>query len=155
MVPGLGESFAVVDANVKYDDGATGFSSEHYRTGLGDVTWAPRTVDGKSAIEALLQALGHDSQPTQTAARRASLRGAKAQPLDHLACPLAVKRGGIEDHDAAISGPPNNGNDDAMPESKNTPAAHRINALDVLITEDFKAQCGSQRADYANTRRRQ
>src|SRR5450755_103844 len=121
MVPGIGEGFAAVDGGVKNHDGASGFSREHDRAGLGDVPRAARAVDGENGIAALLHAPGHDSQPAKAAARRTSLRGVKAQPFDHLARPLAVERSGIENHDAAISGPPHHGNDAAMPKSKNAP----------------------------------
>ena len=147
MVPGIGEGFAAVDGGVKNDDGASSFSREDDRAGLGDVTRAARAVDGENGIAALLHAPGHDRQPAKAAARRTSLRGVKAQPFDHLARPLTVKRGGIEDHDAAISGPPHNRNNTAMPEGKNATLAGGIGALDVLMAEHFIAQRRTQRTD--------
>ena len=67
MVPGFLESFSAVDADVEDQDGAAGFSGEHYRAGLGDVTRTARAVDGEGAIDALFQAASHYSEPTQAA----------------------------------------------------------------------------------------
>ena len=51
MIPGFFESFTAIHADVEHHHGATGFASEHDRTGLGDIARATWAVDGKRAIE--------------------------------------------------------------------------------------------------------
>src|ERR1700722_11029515 len=153
MVPGIGESFAAIHADVKYQDWAATLSRQHYRPRLGHIARPARTVNGKAAVQAFFKPRGHDGQPTQSTARRPSLSRPESQPLDYLARPLAVKRRGIHHHDAAIPGPPRHWNDDAVPECKNAPVSRSVNTFRLLLSQRFKAQRGSQRANDAVYRR--
>jgi len=67
VVPGFFEGFAAVDADVEDQDGAAGFSCEHDRAGLGDVTRAARAINREGAIDAFFQAASHDREATQAA----------------------------------------------------------------------------------------
>ncbi len=67
MVPGFLEGFAAVHADVEDQDGAAGFSGEHDRAGLGDVTRAARAVDGEGAIDAFFQPASHDRKAAEAA----------------------------------------------------------------------------------------
>jgi len=63
MIPGIGESFAAIHANVKYQDRAAAFSRQHYRPGLGYVARPARAIDGEAAVSSFFEALGHHGQP--------------------------------------------------------------------------------------------
>src|ERR1700731_1369082 len=149
MVPGIGESFAAIHADVKYQDRTTALSRQHYWTWLGHVSRPARTVNGKAAINPFSEPLGHHGHPPEPATRRTSLSRAEPQPLDNLARPLAVERSSIEHHDAAISGPPRHRNDDAVPERKNASLSGSINGLRLLLSQCFKTKRGPQRANNA------
>ena len=47
-----------------------------------------------------------------------------------------------------ISVPPDNGNDDAVPESPDAALACGVDALGVLPAEDFKTQGGTENANH-------
>src|SRR5271156_6137047 len=153
MIPGLLESDAAIDADVEDHYGTSGFSREDHGTWLRDVAWTTRAVDGESAIHAFAEAFGHDGEAAQAAARRTSLRGAEAEPLDDFACPLAVERGGIHDHNTVVSIPPDDGNDHAMPERPDDLFLGGIDALGVLPAHHFITQRGPQQTDHAIDRR--
>jgi len=67
VVPGFFEGFAAAYADVEDQDGTAGFSGEHDRAGLGDVTRAARAVDGEGAIDAFFEAAGHDREAAEAA----------------------------------------------------------------------------------------
>lgn len=79
---------------------------------------------------------------------------AKAQPFDDFAGPLAVEGRGVHYNYAVIAVPPNNRNDDAMPEGPDAALACGVDALGVLPAEDFVAQRGAQNANHTEDRRR-
>jgi len=116
VVPRFLESFSAVNADVEDEDGAAGFSGKHDRAGFGDVPRAARAVDSEGAIDALFETASHDGQAAEAASRGTSLSCAEAEPFDHLASPLTVEGRGVHDHDAVIAMPPDNRDDDAMPE---------------------------------------
>lgn len=68
VIPGFLEGFSAVDADVKNEDWAAGFSGEHDGAGLGDVARAARTVDGEGAIDAFFKATSHYRQSAKTSA---------------------------------------------------------------------------------------
>ncbi len=67
VIPGFLESFAAVDADVEDQDGAAGFSGEHYRAGFGDVARAAGTVNREGAVNAFFEAASHDGEASKTA----------------------------------------------------------------------------------------
>src|SRR5580693_9981491 len=153
MVPSLLESDAAIDADVEDHYGASGFSREDHRTGFRYVAWTTRPVDGEAAIHAFAEAFGHDGEAAQTAARRTSLGGAEAEPLDDFACPLAVERGGIHDYNTVVSVPPDDRNDHAMPERPDDLFLRGVNAFSVLPAHHFVTQRRPQQTDHAIDRR--
>jgi len=69
VVPGFFKSLAVFDADVKDRDGATSATSQHDWTGLGDVARAARAINGEGAVLPFHDALCHDGEAAQAAAR--------------------------------------------------------------------------------------
>lgn len=67
MIPGFLECFSAADADVEDEDGAAGFTGEHYRARLGDVTRAARAINREGAIHAFLEAASHHSEAAETA----------------------------------------------------------------------------------------
>jgi len=148
VVPSFFEGFAAADADVEDEDGAASFSGEHDGAGLSDVARAARAINRKSAIDAFFQAARHYGEAAEPSAGRASLGGAKTKPFDYFARPLAVEGSGVHHNDAVIAVPPNNGNDDAMPESPDAAFAARVDALGVLPAENFVAQRWPEKANH-------
>ena len=68
VIPGFFEGFSAVDANVKNQNGAAGFSGEHDRTGLRNVTRSARAVNRESAIDTFFEAASHDRQSAKASA---------------------------------------------------------------------------------------
>ena len=116
MVPGFFEGFAAIDSNVEDEDGAACFSGQHDRAGLGDVTRAARTVDGESAIDSFFEAASHDRESAKAATGRTPLGSAEAEPFDDFARPLTIEGRGVHHDYPVIAVPPDNGNDNAVPE---------------------------------------
>src|SRR5262249_7950434 len=140
MVPGFLEGFATFYADVEDENGATGFTSEHNGAWFCDVAWAARAIDGEGAVDAFIEAAGHHRKAAKAATRRASLRSAKTEPFDHFAGPLAVEGGGVHHHDAAISSPPCDRNNAAVPERPDALFFCGVGAFGVVPAEDFVAQ---------------
>ena len=67
VVPGFLKGFAAVYADVEDEDGAAGFSGEHDRAGLGNVTRAAGAVDREGAIDPFFEAASHDCEATEAA----------------------------------------------------------------------------------------
>ena len=132
VVPSSFESIAAAHADVENENGTAGFAGEHHRPGLGDVARAARAINCKSAIDAFFQPTRHHGESAKTSARRASLRGSESQPFDYLAGPLAIKGRGIHHHHAVVAVPPDNRNDNAVPERPDAALAAGVDALGVL-----------------------
>lgn len=148
VVPGFFKGSSPADANVKDQNGAAGLAREHDRAGLSHVTRATRTINREGAIGALCEAARHYREAPQSAAGRTPLRRAKAQPLDDFARPLAVEGGGVHNHNAVMTMPPNDGNDNAVPKRPDDALAGGVDALRVLPSVNFVTQRWSQNANH-------
>src|SRR6266481_5311724 len=143
MIPSVGECFPAIHADMKHHHRTTRLAREHYRTRLGHVARTARPVNRERAVDSFLQPARHHREPSQSAARRTSLRCTKSQPLDHLARPLPIESRGVHHHRSVIAMPPNNRNNDAMPERPNAPLPRSVHALGMLPPEHFVSQCRS------------
>ena len=148
VVPGFFEGFAAADADVEDQDGAAGFSCEHDRAGLGHVARSTRAINREGAIDAFFQAASHDRESAKAAAGRTSLSSAEAKPFDDFASPLTVEGRGVHYDYAVIAVPPDNWNDDAVPEGPDAPFARGVNALGILPAQNFIAQRGAKNANH-------
>jgi len=144
MVPGFFKSLAATHSDVEDKNRATGFSSEHDGAGLGDVTRAARAINREGTIDSFFQAARHHRKSTKAAAGRTTLRCTEPEPFNDLARPLAVEGRGIHHDHALIAVPPDNRNDNAVPERPDAAFARGVDALGVLPAENFVAQRGAK-----------
>lgn len=149
MVPGVGESLAAIDADVKHHHRASRLLREHDGPRLCHVARSARPIDGKGAIQPFFEPPRHHRQSAQPAARRAALGSAKTKPLDHLARPLAVKRGRVHHHHAMMTVPPDDREDDAVPKRPDAALAGGVHLFVMMPAQHFVAQRWPEQTNQA------
>jgi hypothetical protein len=149
VVPRLLKRFPALRSDMKHHDRAARFSRQHHRSRLRNIARPTWPVDRERAIDALFQAPCHHRQSAQSAARRASLRRAKSQPLNHFACPLPVERCRVHHHHTVISVPPHDRYYHPVPERPDALLLRRIYALCMLPSKHFVSQRRPKRPNDA------
>ncbi len=89
---------------------------QNHGSGFRHIARPARAVNGERNIAAFLQPARHDRKAFDRATRRASLRRAEPEPLDHAPRPLPVEIHGVEHHDSAVAPDPDRGKNAAVPE---------------------------------------
>src|SRR5215469_8242533 len=144
MIPGFFDGFSAIDTDMKHLNRRAGHARQQHRADLGDIARPSRSVNGKTCITPLAKSPRHHLQATQASARGAALRRAKSEALDHFARPLAVKGGGVHDHDAAVSAIPGDGQNHAVPERPDAWMIVRRKPVHSRAPEDLKSQRGTE-----------